>query len=90
MKVIRVIRVIKMIRIMRTIKARRKIKVIRKILSNILLLTINCNSTPCQALQYIKYYLVGTGSELQVGYWLVIELKFVTNQTIYSTGLSTG
>ena len=26
-----------------------------------------------------------TGSELQVGYWLVTKLKFVTNQTIYST-----
>jgi len=31
---------------------------VMKTLSNISLSTIDCNSTPCQALQYIKYYLV--------------------------------
>ena len=39
-------------------KKGRAIRAIRKTLSNISLSTINCNSTPCQALQYIKYYLV--------------------------------
>ncbi len=42
-------------------KARTKsshIWAIKKTVLNISLLTINCNSTPCQALQYIKYHLV--------------------------------
>ena len=46
------------IRAMRTMRARRKMRVIRKTLSSISLSTIDCNSTPCQALQYLKYYLV--------------------------------
>ena len=45
-------------RTMRTIKARRKMRVIRKTPLNISLSMIDCNSTPCQALQYIKYHLV--------------------------------
>ena len=52
------IRAIRAMRTMRTIRARRKIRVMRKILLNISLSTINCNPTPCQALQYIKYHLV--------------------------------
>ena len=48
----------RVIRTMRTMRARRKRRVIRKTLSNILLSMIDCNLTPCQALQYIKYYLV--------------------------------
>ena len=59
-KVIRVIRAIKMMRIIRIIRAKRKIRAIKKIVLNISLLTIDCNLTLCQALQYIKYYLVGT------------------------------
>ena len=55
---IRPIRAIRAIRTMRTIRARRKMRVIRKALLNISLSTINCNPTPCQALQYIKYHLV--------------------------------
>jgi len=51
-------RVIRAMRVMRTMRARRRMRVMRKILSNILLSAINCNSTPCQALQYIKYHLV--------------------------------
>ena len=52
------IRVIRVMRMMRTIRARRKMRVMRKTLLNISLSTINCNPTPCQALQYIKYHLV--------------------------------
>ena len=62
-RVIRAIRVMRAMRTIRTIKmirARRKIRAIRKIVLNILLLTINYNLIPCQALQYIKYHLVGT------------------------------
>jgi len=51
-------RAIRMIRAMRVIRARRKMGAMRKTLLNILLLTIDRNSTPCQALQYIKYHLV--------------------------------
>jgi len=54
----KVMRAMRAKRIMRTIGAKRKMRVMRKTLSNISLSTINCNSTPCQALQYIKYYLV--------------------------------
>jgi hypothetical protein len=54
----RAMRAIRAMRTMRTMRARRKMRVIRKTLSNISLSTINCNSTPCQALQYIKYHLV--------------------------------
>ena len=86
MRVTRTMRMIRMMRTMRTIRARRKIRAMRKTVLNISLLTIDCNSTPCQA-QYIKYHLVGTGSELQMGYWLVTELKFVTNQTSCITGM---
>ena len=57
-RVMRVTKVTRMIRIIKIIRAKRKIRVIRKTVLNILLLTINCNSTPCQALQYIKYHLV--------------------------------
>jgi hypothetical protein len=89
MRAIRVTRAIRTIRTIRTIRARRKIRAMRKTVLNISLLTIDCNSTPCQALQYIKYHLVGTGSELQMGYWLVTELKFVTNQTSYITDANT-
>jgi len=53
-----VTRAIRAIRTMRAIRARRKIRVMRKSLLNISLSTINCNSTPCQALQYLKYHLV--------------------------------
>ena len=56
--VMRTIRMMRTMRTMRAIRARRKIRVIRKTLSNISLSTIDCNSTPCQALQYIKYHLV--------------------------------
>ena len=42
---------------MRTIRAKMKIRAIRKTVLNISL-TIDCDSTPCQALQYIKYRLV--------------------------------
>ena len=55
---IRPIRAIRAMRTMRTIRARRKMRVMRKALLNISLSTINCNPTPCQALQYIKYHLV--------------------------------
>ena len=58
MRAMRAIRMMRTIRTIRAIRARRKIRVIRKTLSNISLLTIDCNLIPCQALQYIKYYLV--------------------------------
>jgi hypothetical protein len=45
-------------RAMRATRARRKMRAMRKTLSNISLLTIDCNLTLCQALQYIKYHLV--------------------------------
>ena len=51
-------RAIRVIRAMRAMRARRKMRVIRKTLSNISLSTIDYNSIPCQALQYIKYHLV--------------------------------
>jgi len=54
----KVMRAMRARRMMRTIGAKRKMRVMRKTLSNISLSTIDCNSTPCQALQYIKYYLV--------------------------------
>jgi len=57
-KVSRKGRAMRAIRAMRTMRARRKMKVMRKTLLNILLSTINYNSIPCQALQYIKYHLV--------------------------------
>ena len=57
-RVIRAIRIIKVIRIMRTIRARRRMRAMRKTVLNISLLMIDCNSTPFQALQYIKYHLV--------------------------------
>jgi hypothetical protein len=57
-RAMRVIRAIRAIKIVRTIRARRKMRVVRKTLSNILSSTIDCNSTLCQALQYIKYHLV--------------------------------
>ena len=61
MRVMRAIRVTRAMRMMRTMRARRKMRAMRKTVLNISLLTIDCNSTPCQALQYIKYHLVGTG-----------------------------
>ena len=61
MRAIRVIKAIRTMRTIKTIKAKRKIRAIRKTVLNISLLTIDCNSTLCQALQYIKYHLVGTG-----------------------------
>ena len=54
----RAIRAMGAMRTTRTIRARRKMRVMRKTLSNISLSTIDCNSTLCQALQYIKYHLV--------------------------------
>ena len=54
-------RAMRAMRAMRAIRARRKMRAmraIRKTLSNILSSTIDCNLTPCQALQYIKYHLV--------------------------------
>jgi hypothetical protein len=48
----RAMRAMRAMRTMRTMKAR------RKTLSNISLSTIDCNLTPCQALQYTKYQLV--------------------------------
>ena len=39
-------------------KKGRAMRAMRKTLSNISSSTIDCNSTPCQALQYIKYHLV--------------------------------
>jgi hypothetical protein len=61
MRAIRVMRAMRMMRMMRTMRARRKMRAMRKTVLNILLLMIDCNSILCQALQYIKYYLVGTG-----------------------------
>ena len=58
MRVISVIRAIRAMRIMRIMRVRRKMRAMRKTVLNISLLTIDCNSTPCQALQYIKYHLV--------------------------------
>ena len=75
-------------RAMRTMRAR------RKTLSNISLSTINFNSIPCQALQYIKYYLVKlvepVPEPVRSFKWAIgwSQLKFVTNQTIYSTAPS--
>ena len=54
----RAMRAVGTMRTMRTMRAKRKMRVPRKTLSNISLLMIDCNSTPCQALQYIKYHLV--------------------------------
>ena len=51
-------RVIRIIKIIKIIRARRKIRVMKKILLNILLSIIDCNSILCQALQYIIYHLV--------------------------------
>ena len=44
-------------RAMRTMRAMRAMRK-RKTVLNISLLMIDCDSTPCQALQYIKYHLV--------------------------------
>ena len=46
-KMIRVTKAIKTIRMIRMIKAKKKIRAIRKTVLNILLLMIDCNSTPC-------------------------------------------
>ena len=67
MKVMRAMRTMRTIRTIRIMRARGKMRAMRKTVLNISLLTIDCNSTLCQALQYIKYHLVGTGSELSNG-----------------------
>jgi hypothetical protein len=51
-------RAMRAMRTMKTMKARRKMRVMRKMPSNISLSTIDCNPTPCQALQYTRYHLV--------------------------------
>jgi len=57
-RAIRMMRAMRTMRAIRAIRARRKMGAMRKTLSNISLLTINRNLTPCQALQYTKYHLV--------------------------------
>ena len=48
----------RMMRAMRAMRATKKMRAMRKTLSNISLSRIDRNSTPYQALQYIKYHLV--------------------------------
>jgi hypothetical protein len=58
-------------RVMRAMRARRKMRAMRKTLSNILLSTIDRNSTPCQA-YYISNIIwlnrFGASNRLSVGY----------------------